>query len=186
MKRAPKIASIFDIWAPRNLGTLGSLPRCPTQIVPIFDNFSDVNKICFHQKIANCPSLLSVACCDEVYLLSYKLEGGLSCRAESVSKSVEVNEFVQNSNSQLLKLKLKYSFSEITTLRSVMAKWLILYRFININVDETLKSWLTLRLLADFPWDKLTEGAAWVKIKFLSMLLYPIKIFHLPSFPKFR
>ena len=103
------------------LRTLVSLPRVPTQIVPIFDNFSDVNKICFHPKIANCPSLLSVACCDEVYLLSYKLEGGLSCRAESVAKSVEVNEFVQNSNSQLLKLKLKYSFSEITTLRSVMA-----------------------------------------------------------------
>ena len=100
--------------------TLESLPRVPTQIVPIFDNFSDVNKICFHPKIANCPSLLSVACCDEVYLLSYKLEGGLSCRAESVTKSTEVNEFVQNSNSQLLKLKLKYSFSEITTLRSVM------------------------------------------------------------------
>ena len=103
--------------------TLESLPRVPTQIVPIFDNFSDVNKICFHPKIANCPSLLSVACCDEVYLLSYKLEGGLSCRAESVSKSLEVNEFKKHSNSQLLKLKLKYSFSEITTLRSVMAKW---------------------------------------------------------------
>lgn len=93
-----------------------SLPRVPTKIVPIFDSFSDVNKICFHPKIANCPSLLSVACCDEVYLLSYELNGGLSCRAESVSKCAEVNEFVQNSNSQLLKLKLKYSFSEITTL----------------------------------------------------------------------
>ena len=111
------------------LKTFESLPRVPIQIVPIFDNFSDVNKICFHPKIANCPSLLSVACCDEVYLLSYKVEGGFSCRAESVSKSVEVNEFVQNSNSQLLKLKLKYSFSEITTLRAVMAKWPIFIWF---------------------------------------------------------
>ena len=49
------------------------LPSVPTSIRPIYHKLENVDIRRFHQICQKIPSLISVACCDKVYLVTYNI-----------------------------------------------------------------------------------------------------------------